>query len=146
MDEHLGYERHQKSPSGNGRNGKTSKRVKTEDGEFELETPRDRDGSFEPKLVKKHQSRFTSMDDKILWLYAQGEVPPINRTMTWMRFPEHNNTFSVRPFKRENGAATLAKQGRSIYFQVVNVQMKKMAQTCPGLFRAILPTHRLLHR
>ena len=32
----------------------------------------DSDGSFEPKLVKKHQSRFTSMDDKILWLYAQG--------------------------------------------------------------------------
>lgn len=72
MDEHLGYERHQKSTSTNSRNGKTRKRVKTEDGEFELDTPRDREGSFEPKLVKKHQSRFTSMDDKILWLYAQG--------------------------------------------------------------------------
>lgn len=72
MDEHLGYEKNQKSTSSNSRNGKSSKRVKTEDGEFELDTPRDRDGSFEPKLVKKHQSRFTSMDDKILWLYAQG--------------------------------------------------------------------------
>ena len=72
MDEHLGYERNQKSTSSNSRNGKSSKRVKTEDGEFELNTPRDREGSFEPKLVKKHQSRFTSMDDKILWLYAQG--------------------------------------------------------------------------
>ena len=72
MDEHLGYERHQKSSSGNSRNGKTSKRIKTEDGEFDLDTPRDRNGSFEPQLVKKHQSRFTSMDDKILWLYAQG--------------------------------------------------------------------------
>ena len=72
MDDHFGYERNQKSLSGNSRNGKTSKRIKTEDGEFELETPRDRNGSFEPKLVKKHQSRFTSMDDKILWLYAQG--------------------------------------------------------------------------
>ncbi len=72
MDEHLGYERNQKSTSSNSRNGKSSKRVKTEDGEFELDTPRDREGSFEPKLVKKHQSRFTSMDDKILWLYAQG--------------------------------------------------------------------------
>jgi transposase-like protein len=75
MDEHLGYERNQKSTSSNSRNGKSSKRVKTEDGEFELNTPRDREGSFEPKLVKKHQSRFTSMDDKILWLYAQGIVP-----------------------------------------------------------------------
>ncbi|WP_338853661.1 IS256 family transposase [Alteromonas macleodii] len=72
MDEHLGYEKHQKSTSSNSRNGKSSKRVKTEDGEFELDTPRDREGSFEPKLVKKHQSRFTSMDEKILWLYAQG--------------------------------------------------------------------------
>lgn len=72
MDEHLGYEKNQKSTSSNSRNGKSSKRVKTEDGEFELDTPRDREGSFEPKLVKKHQSRFTSMDDKILWLYAQG--------------------------------------------------------------------------
>ncbi|SIR11899.1 Transposase (or an inactivated derivative) [Shewanella morhuae] len=71
MDEHLGYDKHQKSTSTNSRNGKTSKRIQTEDGQFELDTPRDRDGSFEPKLVKKHQSRFTSMDDKILWLYAQ---------------------------------------------------------------------------
>lgn len=72
MDEHLGYEKHAKSVMQNSRNGKTSKRIKTEDGEFELDTPRDRDGLFEPKLVKKHQSRFTSMDEKILWLYAQG--------------------------------------------------------------------------
>ena len=72
MDEHLGYQKHSKSTSSNSRNGKTSKRIKTEDGEFELDTPRDRGGSFEPQLVKKHQSRFTSMDDKILWLYAQG--------------------------------------------------------------------------
>ena len=72
MDDHLGYEKHAKSVMQNSRNGKTSKRIKTEDGEFELDTPRDRDGLFEPKLVKKHQSRFTSMDEKILWLYAQG--------------------------------------------------------------------------
>ncbi|MEZ9292413.1 IS256 family transposase [Vibrio lentus] len=72
MDEHLGYEKHQPFKSNNNCNGKSSKRVKTEDGEFELDSPRDRLGSFDPKLVKKHQSRFTSMDDKILWLYAQG--------------------------------------------------------------------------
>jgi transposase-like protein len=72
MEEHLGYEKHKPSKSQNSRNGKSTKRVKTEDGEFELDTPRDRLGSFDPKLVKKHQTRFTSMDDKILWLYAQG--------------------------------------------------------------------------
>lgn len=72
LDEHLGYDRHEPSPSGNSRNGYTSKTLKTEDGQFELSTPRDRDGSFEPQLVKKQQTRFTSMDDKILSLYAKG--------------------------------------------------------------------------
>lgn len=72
LDDHLGYEKNQLSTSSNFRNGKTTKRVKTEGGQFELDTPRDRDATFEPKLVKKNQSRFTSMDDKILWLYSQG--------------------------------------------------------------------------
>ena len=51
MEEHLGYERHQKSTSTDSRNGKSSKRVKTEDGEFELDTPRDREGSFDLKCI-----------------------------------------------------------------------------------------------
>ncbi|WP_409522710.1 IS256 family transposase [Nitrincola sp. MINF-07-Sa-05] len=72
LNEHLGYERHQPSDNTNSRNGHTSKTLKTEDGQFELNTPRDRDGSFEPQLVKKGQTRFTSMDDKILSLYAKG--------------------------------------------------------------------------
>lgn len=72
LDEHLGYERHQASNNANSRNGYASKTVKTEDGQFELDTPRDRDGSFEPQLIKKGQTRFTSMDDKILSLYAKG--------------------------------------------------------------------------
>ncbi len=72
LDAHLGYEKHQKSTSANSRNGYTTKTLKTEDGEIELKTPRDREGSFEPQLVKKHQTRFTSMDDKILSLYAKG--------------------------------------------------------------------------
>ncbi len=54
MEDHLGYEKHQKSTSTNSRNGQTSKRIKTEDGEFEINTPRDRDGTFEPLLIKKH--------------------------------------------------------------------------------------------
>ena len=66
MDEHLGYEKHAKSVVKNNRNGITTKLIKTEDGEFDLDTPRDRYGYFEPKLVKKNQSRFTSMDEKIL--------------------------------------------------------------------------------
>lgn len=72
LDDHLGYSKHEQSSTDNSRNGYSSKTVKTEDGQLELNTPRDRDGTFEPQLVKKHQTRFTSMDDKILSLYAKG--------------------------------------------------------------------------
>ncbi len=72
LDDHLGFAKNEQSDSDNNRNGYTSKTLQTEDGQFELDTPRDRAGSFEPRLVKKHQRRFTTMDDKILFLYAQG--------------------------------------------------------------------------
>ena len=72
LDEHLGYEKHASSNDANSRNGKSYKQLQTEDGVFELATPRDREGTFEPQLVKKHQRRFTSMGDKILSLYAKG--------------------------------------------------------------------------
>ena len=72
LDDHLGYEKNAVSKKTNSRNGHTRKTLRTEEGQFELDTPRDRDGSFEPQLVKKQQTRFTSMDDKILFLYAKG--------------------------------------------------------------------------
>ncbi len=72
MDHHLGYEKNRQSESSNNRNGYTTKTLITEDGPFELDTPRDRTGEFSPQLVKKRQTRFTSMDDKILSLYAKG--------------------------------------------------------------------------
>ena len=72
LDQHLGYSRHEKSSTDNSRNGYSAKTIRTEDGEVELDAPRDRDSSFEPQLVKKNQTRFTSMDDKILYLYSKG--------------------------------------------------------------------------
>ncbi len=72
LEEHLGYALHEQSSTNNSRNGYSSKSIRTEDGQVDLETPRDREGSFEPQLVKKNQTRFTSMDDKILHLYAKG--------------------------------------------------------------------------
>jgi transposase-like protein len=72
LDEHLGYARHEQSNQNNSRNGFSSKTIRTEDGEVDLDAPRDRDSSFEPQLVKKNQTRFTSMDDKILYLYSKG--------------------------------------------------------------------------
>jgi len=72
LDDHLGYDKHQPSAADNSRNGYSSKTLITEDGSFEVDIPRDRAGDFEPQLVKKHQTRFTSMDDKIQCLYAKG--------------------------------------------------------------------------
>ncbi len=74
MTDHLGYEAHaaEGRGSGNSRNGKTEKTLTTEQGEVTIEVPRDRKGTFEPKLVKKHQRRFTGFDDKILSMYARG--------------------------------------------------------------------------
>ena len=72
LDEHLGYARHEQSNQNNSRNGFSSKTIRTEDGAVDLDAPRDRDPSFEPQLVKKNQTRFTSMDDKILYLYSKG--------------------------------------------------------------------------
>ena len=72
LDEHLGYDKHDKAATGNSRNGYSSKTLQTEDGQFELQTPRDRNNDFEPNLVKKKQRRFVSMSDKILFLYAKG--------------------------------------------------------------------------
>ncbi|WP_413207936.1 transposase, partial [Rhodospirillum sp. A1_3_36] len=64
---HLGYEAGEKPPEGqdNRRNGTSRKRVKGEGGEMSLAVPRDRDGSFEPELVKKGQTRIDGIDDKI---------------------------------------------------------------------------------
>ena len=75
MDAHLGYEKNDKAEGGrrgNTRNGKATKTVKGTFGELQIETPRDRDGSFEPQLVKKRQTRLAGMEDKILALYQRG--------------------------------------------------------------------------
>ncbi|EHD6027910.1 IS256 family transposase [Vibrio parahaemolyticus] len=72
LDEHLGYQKHQSRTSSNSRNGYSGKSIITDDGEVDIDVPRDREASFEPQLVRKHQTRFQSMDDKILGLYAKG--------------------------------------------------------------------------
>jgi putative transposase len=74
MTNHLGYAKHDPAgyKSGNSRNGTTRKKLKGDFGEIELETPRDRKGTFEPKMVAKGQTRFTGFDDKILSMYARG--------------------------------------------------------------------------
>jgi putative transposase len=74
LTDHLGYERHDRAGhgSGNSRNGFTAKRLGTEVGDLDLATPRDRLGSFEPRLVSKGQRRVGGLSDMIISLYAGG--------------------------------------------------------------------------
>jgi putative transposase len=66
LAEHLGYPHGQIPPAGNIRNGGTPKTLKTDLGPVQMRTPRDRDSSFEPQLVKKRQTRLAGLDDRVL--------------------------------------------------------------------------------
>jgi putative transposase len=75
MSEHLGYDKHEPvgRNRGNSRTGKRSKTLLTDSsGHVEIEMPRDRDGTFEPVIVKKRQRRLTEVDEVVLSLYAKG--------------------------------------------------------------------------
>ncbi len=74
LTEHVGYEKHDPAGnnSGNSRNGASKKKLKGDFGEIDLETPRDRNGSFEPQIIAKNQTRFPSFDDKIISMYSRG--------------------------------------------------------------------------
>ena len=74
MSEHLGHDKNAPvtNPGGNARNGKSKKTLKGEFGELPIDIPRDRQGSFEPQLIPKHQTRWAGFDEKILSLYARG--------------------------------------------------------------------------
>jgi len=74
MNQHLGYEKHasQGKKSGNSRNGYSFKKVNSTLGEVNLEIPRDRNGVFEPQVVKKYQTDISEFDEKIISMYARG--------------------------------------------------------------------------
>src|SRR5437588_2973731 len=74
LEVHLGYPKHgrREASTGNARNGRSRKKLKGTQGEIEIALPRDRQASFEPQLVQKHQTRLDGFEDKILTLYARG--------------------------------------------------------------------------
>jgi transposase-like protein len=76
-DDHLGYSKHERKKdtenlNGNLRNGYSPKTVRSSQGEIKLDIPRDRDGHFEPALIKKHQNDISQIEDKIISMYAKG--------------------------------------------------------------------------
>ena len=74
MTEHVGYDKNDAigNNSGNSRNGKSAKTIKGSFGTMPLEVPRDRNGTFEPQIIEKHQTRFTGFDENIISLYSRG--------------------------------------------------------------------------
>ncbi len=72
LADHPGYEKNAPKTGSNTRNGYSSKTVLCNNSEIELNTPRDRENTFEPQLIKKHQTRITQMDSQILSLCAKG--------------------------------------------------------------------------
>ena len=84
LGHHLGYPAGGERPeeATNQRNGKSRKTVLTDDGPLQVEIPRDRDGSFAPILIPKHERRFTGFDDKIIAMYARGMTVRERKWMT----------------------------------------------------------------
>ena len=72
LDDHLGYEKHQNSANSNSRNGHTTKKIKSSQGETEIQVPRDRDSSFQPMIIKKRESFIDGVENIIISMYAKG--------------------------------------------------------------------------
>jgi len=87
LEEELGYSKYdyKNKNTKNSRNGYSTKIVQSSNGEMELKIPRDRDGDFEPQLVKKHQTDISTIEDKVIFLYSQGvSTRDIQKTMQEM--------------------------------------------------------------
>ena len=77
MDDHLGYEKYERSTEPNYRNGTKPKRVRSKYGEFEVDVPQDRQSSFNPKVLPKRQKDISSIDRLVIFLFFLEAVPPL---------------------------------------------------------------------
>jgi transposase-like protein len=149
MTDHLGYEKSsiEGSNSGNSRNGKTAKNVRSDFGNFHLETPRDRNSTFEPAIVKKRQNDISDLDEKIISMYAKG--------MTVRDIQEHikdyygvevspttisNITDKVMSLAAEWQARPLSPVYAIVFFDAIHYHVRnegkvvnKAAYTCLGI-------------
>lgn len=122
LDEHLDFAKHEQSDTDNSRNGYTIKSLQTEDSQFVVDTPCDRSGNFEPWLVKKHQRRLTSMDDKILFFYAQA-----------MKMREIVTTFK-EAYGADVPASLISKVTNAVLEQVVKWQLRPRDAVYPIVY------------
>lgn len=72
MNEHLGYDKYERTSEGNYRNGKKAKRIRGKYGEINIDVPLDRKSSFEPRIVPKRKKDISAIEEKIISLYAKG--------------------------------------------------------------------------
>lgn len=124
LTEHVGYEKHDPAGnnSGNSRNGSSKKKLKGDFGELDLETPRDRNGTFEPKIVAKNQTRFTGFDDKIISMYSRG--------MTTREIEGHlKDMYGV-----DVSAALVSSVTEAVMEEVKSWQHRPLEETYPMLY------------
>jgi putative transposase len=135
MTEHLGYERSdaRSKKTDNSRNGSYTKKLKTENGEIQIEIPRDRDGEFEPKIIPKFKTKTSDLERKIISMYAKG--------MTTSDISEHISdlylgsdvsatfisqvTDKVLPIAREWQARALDKVYPVVFFDAIHYKVRE---------------------
>lgn len=124
MEEHLGYAKHAAKGrgSGNSRNGSSPKTLKGSHGEIEINVPRDRNGDFEPQLIKKGQTRLTDFDDQILCLYAKG-----------MTTREIVQTFKEM-YDADVSATLISRVTDAVYEQVMAWQSRPLDEVYPIVY------------
>lgn len=124
LSEHLGYEKHspQGNNSGNSRNGKTRKSIKTDEGMIDLEIPRDRNSSFDPVIVKKYEKTLGPIEDKIISMYAKG--------MTTRDIQSHVEEM----YGLEVTAATVSRITDSIVVHAKEWQSRPLSEIYPIVF------------
>src|SRR2546430_9803817 len=97
LSHHLGYEKHSAEGrgSGNNRNDKSRKKVQGDFGAVEIEVPRDRNGTYDPKIIPKHERRFAGFDQKILSMYARGMTTREDRKSTRLNSSHSQISYAV---------------------------------------------------
>ena len=137
LSEHLGYERYEAKGrnSGNNRNGGYSKKLRTSNGETNIQVPRDRNGEFEPQVVKKQEANTNELEDKIISMYAKGmSVRDIQETLEELYGVEVSPT-TLSAITDKVWALVEAWQNRSlasiypiIYLDAIHIKLRREAK------------------